>query len=182
MGQDLNSRQWPMMAFHTSLNLSWWRHQMETFSTLLALCAGNSPATGEFTAQRPVTPSFDSLFDLRLNQQLSKQWRRRWFETPSRSLWRHCNNSGFNNLPRIQSVPNFLEYNIMDCRCVICQNIYVATKGHYWRSHCINASAHKELQIRHQLADKYIRNFIKYRQIKHKMPTFPIPVSSMDAP
>ena len=22
---------------------SWWRHQMETFSTLLALCAGNSP-------------------------------------------------------------------------------------------------------------------------------------------
>ena len=23
---------------------SWWRHQMETFSALLALCAGNSPA------------------------------------------------------------------------------------------------------------------------------------------
>ena len=23
--------------------LSWWRHQMETFSALLALCAGNSP-------------------------------------------------------------------------------------------------------------------------------------------
>ena len=34
---------------------SWWRHQMETFSTLLALCAGNSPVTGEFSAQRPVT-------------------------------------------------------------------------------------------------------------------------------
>ena len=27
---------------------SWWRHQMETFSTLLALFAGNSPVTGEF--------------------------------------------------------------------------------------------------------------------------------------
>ena len=27
---------------------SWWRHQMETFSALLALCAGNSPVTGEF--------------------------------------------------------------------------------------------------------------------------------------
>ena len=26
----------------------WWRHQMETFSALLALCAGNSPVTGEF--------------------------------------------------------------------------------------------------------------------------------------
>ena len=25
------------------LNESWWRHQMETFSALLALCAGNSP-------------------------------------------------------------------------------------------------------------------------------------------
>ena len=27
---------------------SWWRHQMETFSALLAICAGNSPVTGEF--------------------------------------------------------------------------------------------------------------------------------------
>ena len=26
----------------------WWRHQMETFSALLSLCAGNSPVTGEF--------------------------------------------------------------------------------------------------------------------------------------
>ena len=36
----------------------WWRHQMETFSALLALCAGNSPVTGEFPSQRPVTRSF----------------------------------------------------------------------------------------------------------------------------
>ena len=28
--------------------LSWWRHQMETFSALLAICAGNSPVPGEF--------------------------------------------------------------------------------------------------------------------------------------
>ena len=39
---------------------------METFSTLLAICAGNSPGTGEFPAQRPVTRSFDVFFDLRL--------------------------------------------------------------------------------------------------------------------
>ena len=26
----------------------WWRYQMDTFSALLALCAGNSPVTGEF--------------------------------------------------------------------------------------------------------------------------------------
>ena len=69
---------------------SWWRHQMETFSALLALCAGNSPATGEFPAQRPVTRSFDVFFDLRLNERLSKQSWGWWFETPSRTLWRHC--------------------------------------------------------------------------------------------
>ena len=32
---------------------------METFSALLAICAGNSPVTGEFPAQRPVTRSFE---------------------------------------------------------------------------------------------------------------------------
>ena len=37
----------------------WWRHQTETFSALLALCAGNSPVTGEFPSQRSVTRSFD---------------------------------------------------------------------------------------------------------------------------
>ena len=69
----------------------WWHHQMETFSALLALYAGNSPVTGEFLSQRPMTRCFDVLFDLRLNKQLSKQSWGWWFETPSRSLWRHCN-------------------------------------------------------------------------------------------
>ena len=36
---------------------------METFYALLALCAGNSPVTGEFPTQRPVTRSFDVFFD-----------------------------------------------------------------------------------------------------------------------
>ena len=35
--------------------LPWWRHQMETISTLLNICAGNPPVTGEFAAQRPLT-------------------------------------------------------------------------------------------------------------------------------
>ena len=69
----------------------WWRHQMETFSALLAICAGNSPVPGEFPAQRPVTQSFDAFFDLRLNKWLSKQSRGWWFETLSWSLWRHWN-------------------------------------------------------------------------------------------
>ena len=55
------------------------------------------PLCGEFTghrwipSQRPVTRSFNVFFDLRLKKRLSKQSRRRWFETPSSSLWRHCN-------------------------------------------------------------------------------------------
>ena len=52
----------PLRAF------AWWCHQMETFSALLALCVGNSLATGEFHAQRQVMWSFDIYFDLRLNK------------------------------------------------------------------------------------------------------------------
>ena len=70
---------------------TWWRHQMETFSALLALCVGNSPVTGEFPSQRPVTRSFDVFFDLCLNKRLSKQSRRWWSETPLHPLLRHCN-------------------------------------------------------------------------------------------
>ena len=69
----------------------WWRHQMETFSALLALCAGNSPVI-------PPTKASDAelwcfLWSV-LNKRLSKQSRRRWFDTPSRSLWRHRNEVG----------------------------------------------------------------------------------------
>ena len=67
------------------------RHEMETFAALLALCAGNSPVTDEFPTQRPVTRSFDVFFVQRLNKRLSKHSSGWWFETPSRSLWRHCN-------------------------------------------------------------------------------------------
>ena len=49
----------------------WWRHQMETFSALLAIC--------------------DVYFDLRPNKRLSKQWWGWWFEMTSRPLWHNCN-------------------------------------------------------------------------------------------
>ena len=73
------------------LHCAWCRHQMETFSTLLALCAGNSPVHGEFPAQRPVTQSFGVFLDLRLNKWLSIQSWCWWFETLSGPLWRHSN-------------------------------------------------------------------------------------------
>ena len=37
---------------YTFSEFTWWRHQMETFSALLAICAGNSPVPGEFPTQR----------------------------------------------------------------------------------------------------------------------------------
>ena len=73
--------------------ITWRRHQMEIFSALLAICAGNSPVPGEFPTQRPVTWSFDVFFDLSLNKRLSKQWWGWWFETPSCPLWCHHNDT-----------------------------------------------------------------------------------------
>ena len=96
----LSTGQWHKRFFTAVQNsylCDWtsWGHddviKMETFSAILAFCAGNSPVTGEFPTQRPMTRSSNVFFDLRLNKQLSKQRRRRWIETPSRSLWRHCN-------------------------------------------------------------------------------------------
>ena len=70
---------------------AWWRHQMEPFSASLALCVGDSPVTGEFPSQRPVTRGFDVFFVLRMNKRLTTQSWGWWFETPSCPLWRHCN-------------------------------------------------------------------------------------------
>ena len=102
--------QWPVDPLHRvsiakSASLSWphhdditsrhqylpCRHQMETFSALLAFYTGNSRVPGEFPAQRPVTRSFGVFFDLRLNKRLSKQSWGWWFETLSRPLWHHRN-------------------------------------------------------------------------------------------
>ena len=94
-------------GFHENNIIYMRRHQMETLSRLLAICAGNSPVPGEFPAQRPVTRSFDVFFDLHLNKQLSKQSWGSWFETLSRPLWRHRNEvpisfgGEFNKLPSV---------------------------------------------------------------------------------
>ena len=76
--------------------LNWWSEtQDDVFkwkhSALLDLCVENSPVTGEFPLQRPVVRSFAVFLDLCLNKLLSKQSWAWWFETPSRSLWRHWN-------------------------------------------------------------------------------------------
>ena len=60
-----------------SMTVLWWDSVMLCWDDMMTssngnifrvtvLCAGNSPVTGEFPAQRPVTRSFDVFFDLRL--------------------------------------------------------------------------------------------------------------------
>ena len=67
---------------------SWWRHQMETFSALLGICAWNSPVSGEFP-HKASKAGFDVFFDLLLKKSLSKQKWGWWFETQSHPLGRH---------------------------------------------------------------------------------------------
>ena len=67
------------------------------FRVTCLLC-GEFTGPGDFPTQRPVTQSFDVFFDLRLNKRLSKQPWSWWFETPSLSLWRHCNGCTQNRL------------------------------------------------------------------------------------
>ena len=51
--------------------------------------------------QMYITCDIYVFFDLRLNKRLNKQSRRWWFETPSRSLWRHMPRSiCFKGLPK----------------------------------------------------------------------------------
>ena len=78
----------------------WWCHQIDIFSALLVFCEENPPVTSGYPSQRQVTRSFDVFFDLRLDKRLSKQSKRRWFETPPRSLWCHCNEHNHARKPR----------------------------------------------------------------------------------
>ena len=97
---------------------------METFSALLAICAGNSPITGEFPSQRPVTRSFDVFFDLRLKRRFSKHLWGLWFETPSGPLWRHSSDYMCHSFPnRYPSSRGFLR--VAHCLGPVCEFFFV---------------------------------------------------------
>ena len=96
----------------TASRHTWWRHQMETCSALLALCVGNSPVTGEFPSQRPVTRGFDVFFYLGLNKRLSKHSQSRRFVTPPGSLWRHCSGQHLGTMISVSDIMHRLEYQL----------------------------------------------------------------------
>ena len=71
-----------------SRNCTWWRHQMETFSVLLAFCAGNSQVPGN----SPHRGQWCGALMVSLICALKYGWvNSHEAETPSCSLWRHCN-------------------------------------------------------------------------------------------
>ena len=78
---------------------------METFSALLAFRAGNSPVTGEFPARKPWRRALIFSLICAWTNKWAMIWCR-WFETPSRSLWRHCNEKQYinHNLVRRQRI------------------------------------------------------------------------------
>ena len=78
------------LFLHVGINCMMTLSYGNIFRVTGPLC-GEFTGPGEFPTQRPVTRSFDVLFDLRLNTRLSKQPWGWWFEMPSWSLWRHRN-------------------------------------------------------------------------------------------
>ena len=110
-----------------TLTHPWWRHPMEAFFALLAFCAGISPVTGEFPTQWPVPRSFDIFLALRLSKRLNKQSKRRWFKTPSRSLWRHSNDYD-NSI----SIKNTIHAPYYTACWVLLTHVCVSGLGHHW--------------------------------------------------
>ena len=79
---------------HQYFLFSWWRHQMDTCSASLAFLRGIHQwlrGIHRSSVNSPHTNQWRGALMFSLNTRLSKQSRRRWFEMPSRSLWRHCN-------------------------------------------------------------------------------------------
>ena len=76
------------------------------------------PLCWDFTGHRwiPLTKASDAeiwcFFDLRLDKRSNKQSRRRWFQTPSCSLWRHSNAMGFRDR---------CQHSLYSCRFVLKQ-------------------------------------------------------------
>ena len=82
-------------ARSAGLGTSWWWHRMETISALPALCEVKPP--NQSTEGFPLTKASYAEFRcflkvyMQRDKRLDKQSRRRWFETPRRPLWCHCN-------------------------------------------------------------------------------------------
>ena len=126
---------------------SWWRHQMETFSALLAICVGNSSVPGEFPTQKPVTRSFHVFFHLCLNKPLSKQSWGWWLET---LLWCHCNVLEVHHLHQDIRGPSGVTHIVsnnwfllLNFWCYLLLNHIKWEVAKWWYKYCIEFSCYK---------------------------------------
>ena len=92
-----------------------------TFSVLLALCVGNSPVTGEFPAQRPVTWSFDvSLICAWINGLANNR--------EAGDLRRHRN---YDVIAMVLSNQNHFPI-LYQCKIQIIQHFFLQQHGRFW--------------------------------------------------
>ena len=81
----------------------WWRHQMETFSALLAIYAGNSPVPAITVGMRLI---------LKFIRKVAHQWR--WFYCQTCKLLSRSDN--FTSIFSVGSLSHFPVLNTMKCR------------------------------------------------------------------
>ena len=132
-----------MLCLHASLwygsilSASWRRHGMETLSALLVICEGNPPVTGGFPSQMASDAGFGVLFDVNLNDLLSKQSGCRWFEMPWRSSGVHVYFTGIGPMIKLYdcsrasevTLKNIDRFNLSQEK-TIQQNIYTTVTDH----------------------------------------------------
>ena len=94
---------------------TWYRHQMEAHSALLALCAGNSPANGEFPSQRASNAELSCVFDVSQSKFLSKRSNGRLPGTP----WCSCDVS----LMKHRGICRYMHVCIYVCMYVCIKNV-----------------------------------------------------------
>ena len=81
----------------------------------------NSPHEGQWRGALFV------FFDLRPKKRLSKQWWGWWFETPSRTLWRHCNGCSWNWNHSVNCIWEFCKGTLL-CLEIYIKHIYISGK------------------------------------------------------
>ena len=145
--RQLKDPRWPVQQ-RMEYKVLWLTYQGKARYTMMTSSNGNifrvtGHLCGEFTghrwipSQRPVTRSFDVFFDLRPNKRLSKHSRGRWFESPSRSLWCHCNAQPVVVQVYTKQIPAIRDQTVPRWRC---RSIVVGLFCHWWLQDMVTSS------------------------------------------
>ena len=138
---------------------TWWRHQMETFSALLAIvqgihrCPVNSQHKGQWRGALMFTLICAWI------KRLSKQSWGWWFETSSLSLWRHRDEYLFKLLPIGIWIYSMLTRAFVIYKCMFRFNITVCANGRWNSSQYDNVIKGWRMEA---------RSFASYPHIQHR--------------